>query len=54
MAAISLSNRIDGVAASKRKSGPGAARVPFSIRVDGSVLSALKTEAEHLRIPYQK
>ena len=30
-----------------------AAKVPTSIRLDGSVLAALKTEAERLGIPYQ-
>src|SRR5439155_1124932 len=35
------------------KSDPEAAKIPISIRLDGSVLSALKTEAERLGIPYQ-
>jgi len=35
------------------KSDPEAARVPISIRLDGSVLASLKTEAERLGIPYQ-
>jgi len=35
------------------KSDPEAARIPISIRLDGSVLAALKTEAERLGIPYQ-
>jgi predicted DNA binding CopG/RHH family protein len=30
-----------------------AAKVPISLRLDGSVLAALKTEAERLGIPYQ-
>jgi predicted DNA binding CopG/RHH family protein len=30
-----------------------AAKVPISIRIDGSVLAALKTEAERQGIPYQ-
>ena len=35
------------------KSDPEAAKIPISIRLDGSVLAALKTEAERLGIPYQ-
>ena len=35
------------------KSDPEAAKIPISIRVDGSVLAALKTEADRLGIPYQ-
>ena len=35
------------------KQDPEAARVPISIRLDGSVLAALKTEAERHGIPYQ-
>lgn len=35
------------------KIDPAAAKVPISIRVDGSVLGALKTEAERQGIPYQ-
>ena len=35
------------------KSDPEAARIPISIRLDGSVLAALKTEAERLGLPYQ-
>ena len=35
------------------KLDPEAARVPISIRLDGSVLAALKTEAERQGIPYQ-
>jgi predicted DNA binding CopG/RHH family protein len=30
-----------------------AAKVPVSIRLDGGVLAALRTEAERLGIPYQ-
>ena len=30
-----------------------AAKVPISIRVDGSVLGSLKSEAERLGLPYQ-
>jgi predicted DNA binding CopG/RHH family protein len=30
-----------------------AAKVPISIRLDGSVLAELKSEAERLGIPYQ-
>lgn len=37
----------------KLKPRPGAAKVPISIRVDGSVLSSLKSEAERLGLPYQ-
>ena len=42
----------------KRRKGPvkvdkEAAKVPISIRLDGSVLAALKTEAERLGLPYQ-
>jgi len=35
------------------KVDPEAAKVPTSIRLDGSVLAALKTEAVRLGIPYQ-
>jgi len=35
------------------KFDPEAAKIPISIRLDGSVLAALKTEAERLGIPYQ-
>lgn len=35
------------------KVDPGAVRTPISIRLDGSVLASLKTEAERLGIPYQ-
>ncbi len=37
----------------KVKTDPEATKVPISIRLDGSVLAALKTEAERLGIPYQ-
>ncbi len=37
----------------KFKSDIDAAKVPISIRLDGGVLSTLKTEAERLGIPYQ-
>jgi len=37
----------------KVKSDPDAAKIPISIRLDGSVLSDLRTEAERLGIPYQ-
>ncbi len=44
----------------KLKRRPGAAKVdaaaaktPISIRLDGSVLAAIKTEADRLGIPYQ-
>jgi predicted DNA binding CopG/RHH family protein len=42
----------------KKRSGPlrtnrDAAKIPVSIRLDGSVLAALRTEAERLGIPYQ-
>ena len=30
-----------------------ALKVPVSIRLDGSVLAAIKTEAERLGVPYQ-
>lgn len=30
-----------------------SARIPISLRLDGSVLAALKTEATRLGIPYQ-
>ena len=35
------------------KSDPEASRVPISIRLNGSVLAALKTESERQGIPYQ-
>jgi len=38
----------------KRRPGtPKSAKIPISIRLDGSVLAALKTEADRLGIPYQ-
>ena len=44
----------------KLKKRPGAAKVdkdaakvPISLRIDGSILAMLKTEAESLGIPYQ-
>ena len=37
----------------KIKVDPNAAKVPISIRLDGSVLATLKTEANRLGIPYQ-
>lgn len=42
----------------KRRSGrpktdQEAAKIPVSIRLDGGVLAALRTEAERLGIPYQ-
>lgn len=35
------------------KGSDDAAKIPISIRLDGSVLAALKTEAVRLGIPYQ-
>lgn len=35
------------------KVDPDAAKVPVSIRLDGGVLAALKSEAERLGLPYQ-
>ena len=35
------------------KTEPDAASIPISIRIDGTVLAILKTEAERLGIPYQ-
>jgi predicted DNA binding CopG/RHH family protein len=35
------------------KSSAEAARIPISIRLDGTVLAAIKTEADRLGIPYQ-
>ena len=35
------------------KFDPEAAKIPISIRLDGAVLAALKTEAERLGIPYE-
>lgn len=43
-----LKKRTTKVAAEK-----SAAKVPLSIRLDGSVLAGLKTEALRLGIPYQ-
>ena len=37
----------------KVKVEPSAAKVPVSIRIDGTVLAALRTEAERMGIPYQ-
>ena len=37
----------------KVKSHSSASKIPISIRLDGSVLAALKTEADRLGIPYQ-
>ncbi len=37
----------------KVKAEASAAKVPVSIRIDGVVLAALRTEAERLGIPYQ-
>jgi predicted DNA binding CopG/RHH family protein len=37
----------------KVKTDADAAKTPISIRLDGSVLAILKTEAERLGIPYQ-
>jgi predicted DNA binding CopG/RHH family protein len=37
----------------KVKAYPGAAKVPLSLRLDGSALAALRTEAHRLGIPYQ-
>ncbi len=37
----------------KVKVDPEAVKTPVSIRLDGSVLAALKTEADRLGIPYQ-
>ena len=35
------------------KSDPEAAKIPTSLRLDGSVIASLKTEASRLGIPYQ-
>jgi len=35
------------------KVDPEAAKIPISIRLDGSVLADLRSEAERLGIPYQ-
>ncbi len=37
----------------KIKTSTDAAKIPISIRLDGSDLAALKTEADRLGIPYQ-
>ncbi len=37
----------------KVKTNSSAAKTPISIRVDGSVLADLRSEAERLGIPYQ-
>jgi predicted DNA binding CopG/RHH family protein len=37
----------------KPKTDKDAAKVPISLRVDGSVLASLKSEADRLGIPYQ-
>lgn len=37
----------------KTRATPDAVKVPVSIRLDGSVLAALKTEAASLGLPYQ-
>ena len=37
----------------KVKVDKDAVKVPVSIRLDGSVLAAIKTEAERLGVPYQ-
>jgi uncharacterized protein (DUF4415 family) len=37
----------------KVKVDPEAAKIPISIRLDGSILANLKTEADRLGIPYQ-
>jgi predicted DNA binding CopG/RHH family protein len=37
----------------KVKSAPESAKTPISIRLDGAVLTELRTEAERLGIPYQ-
>jgi predicted DNA binding CopG/RHH family protein len=39
--------------AGKTKSAPHAAKIAVSIRLDGSVLAELRTEAHRLGIPYQ-
>ena len=35
------------------KVDPNAAKIPTSIRLDGSLVASLKTESERLGIPYQ-
>ncbi|MBP7845398.1 MAG: hypothetical protein KA116_11360 [Proteobacteria bacterium] len=37
----------------KVKVDPNAAKVPVSLRIDGSDLADLKTEADRLGVPYQ-
>jgi predicted DNA binding CopG/RHH family protein len=37
----------------KVKFDKGAVKVPVSIRLDGSILAAIKTESERLGVPYQ-
>ncbi len=37
----------------KVKTDPDAGKTPISVRLDGSVLADLRTEAERLGIPYQ-
>lgn len=37
----------------KVKVDPDAAKVPVSLRIDGSDLADLKTEADRLGVPYQ-
>jgi predicted DNA binding CopG/RHH family protein len=37
----------------KAKVDPDAAKTPISIRLDGTVLAELRSEAERLGIPYQ-
>jgi hypothetical protein len=37
----------------KVKIDPDAAKIPISIRLDGTVLSDLRSEADRLGIPYQ-
>jgi predicted DNA binding CopG/RHH family protein len=37
----------------KVKVDPDAAKIPISIRLDGSILADLRSEAERLGIPYQ-
>ncbi len=37
----------------KVKTDTEAAKIPISIRLDGSILAQLKTEAENLGLPYQ-
>ncbi len=37
----------------KSKTDLSATKVPISIRLDASVIAEIKTQAEHLGIPYQ-